>query len=223
MEKKLIRLTEQDLHRIVKESVNNIISEIGRSAYTQKKYDQTTRNEIIANAQAEVDRLRAEIANLTKKIRVAQSPEAVEQLNRQRSVLYKLRNRAVAKVWNLSNERVMTQGAKERATVKRRIDKAKANFYPSYNTSTFTEAYIRDVVNESIDRILKEGYYEDMHLNDETNVDECPYCGSNDVYKPKSFGFKSPSTYKCGECGADFDEQDYLDAMHQKWPDGYEI
>ena len=162
MEKKLIRLTEQDLHRIVKESVNNIISEIGRSAYTQKKYDQTTRNEIIANAQAEVDRLRAEIANLTKKIRVAQSPEAVEQLNRQRSVLYKLRNRAVAKVWNLSNERVMTQGAKERATVKRRIDKAKANFYPSYNTSTFTEAYIRDVVNESIDRILKEHEYGQM-------------------------------------------------------------
>ena len=162
MDKKLIRLTEQDLHKIVKESINNIISEIGRSAYTQKKYDQTTRNEIIANAQAEVDRLRAEIANLTKKIRVAQSPEAVEQLNRQRSVLYKLRNRAVSKVWNLSNERVMTQGAKERATVKRRIDKAKANFYPSYNTSTFTEAYIRDVVNESIDRILKEHEYGQM-------------------------------------------------------------
>jgi hypothetical protein len=154
--KKIIRLTESDLHNIVNESVNRLISEIGRTSYTQKKYDQNTRNEIIANAQAEVDRLRVAISDLTKKIRVAQTPEAKEQLINQRKQLYSLRNKAVSKVWNLSNERVMTKGAKERATIKRRNDRVKSNFYPNYNSSTFTESYIRDVVKEAVNKILTE-------------------------------------------------------------------
>ena len=154
--KKIIRLTESELHNIVKESVNSIISEVGRTSYTQKKYDQNTRNEIIANAQAEVDRLRAAISDLTKKIKVAQTPEAKEQLINQRKQLYSLRNKAVAKVWNLSNERVMTKGAKERATIKRRGDRIRSNFYPGYNSSTFTESYMRYAVREAVNRILAE-------------------------------------------------------------------
>lgn len=154
--KKIIRLTESDLHNIVKKSVNRIISEAGRMPYTQKKYDQNTRDEIISNVQAEVDKLRAAISDLTKKIRIAKTPEAREQLISKRKQLYGLRNRAVAKVWNLSNERVMTKGAKERATAKYRDNKMKSNFYPNYNTSTFTESYIRNVVDEAVNRILKE-------------------------------------------------------------------
>ena len=64
--RKIIRLTESDLHNIVKQSVNRIISEAGRTSYTQKKYDQNTRDEIISNVQAEVDKLRAAISDLTK-------------------------------------------------------------------------------------------------------------------------------------------------------------
>lgn len=150
--KKIIRLTESDLHDIIKKSVNRIISEAGRTSYTQKKYDQNTRDEIISNVQAEVDKLRAAISDLTKKIRIAKTPEAREQLISKRKQLYALRNRAVAKVWNLSNERVMTKGAKERATAKKRVKRINSKFYPNYDTSTFTESYIRNVVN----RILKE-------------------------------------------------------------------
>lgn len=37
MNKKLIRLTESDLHRIVKESVNRILNEYGNTSVGQKK------------------------------------------------------------------------------------------------------------------------------------------------------------------------------------------
>jgi len=211
MGKNLIRLTENDLCGIVNESVNNIISEVGRSPYTQKKYDQVTRDEIISNAKAEVDRLRAEISNLSKKIKVAQSPEAIEQLNRQRSTLYKLRNRAVAKVWNLSNERSMTQGAKERATIKRRNDRMRGNnmirFSPE-DVPTFTESYVRNIVKESINKTLKEGYLDDLHdywgQEDEPNL-ICPYCESDNVQELIGKDGTWDGSCKCYDCGNVFD------------------
>jgi len=170
--KKQVGLSEDWLYGIVKESINGVISESGRSSYTQKKYNAATRNEIISNAQSEVDKLRAEISNLTKKIRVAQSPEAIEQLKRQRNILYNLRNRAVAKVWNLSNERVMTAAAKERATNRYREkiakEKNKIRFTPE-DVPTFmesknvnkkmvrlTESGLHKIVKESVNKVIKE-------------------------------------------------------------------
>lgn len=80
-----------------------------------------------------------------------------------------------------------------------------------------TESDLHNIIKESVNIVLRESW--DNPFDDEERADECPYCGSNDVYQPKQFSIKSPLTYKCDTCGADFDYQDYLDNIQNK---GYE-
>lgn len=144
--------------------INEVVDENGRPPYTQKKYSYKTRHSIITDVYNEVIRLRTEIANLSKQIRYTQNPQEREELIAKRQELYKLRNRAVAKVWNLSNERTMTQGAKDRAAIKRRENKPKAtNINTTIESKTMnkkvirlTEGDLHRVVKESVKRILKE-------------------------------------------------------------------
>ena len=65
-----------------------------------------------------------------------------------------------------------------------------------------TEDDLHKIVKESVDRILKEGYYEDMYLNDYDDV-ECPSCGSNNVEPISAID----THYRCLDCGEEF----YLD------------
>ena len=54
MDKKVIRLTESDLHRIVKESVNRILNEIGNGPEYQKKLGALQARKVI-NADGNTD------------------------------------------------------------------------------------------------------------------------------------------------------------------------
>lgn len=135
------------------------INEAGRQPYTQKKYNYKTRHSIITDAQNEVTRLRGEISALTQQIRHMQDPQAKEQLIAQRQELCKLRNRAVAKVWNLSNERTMTAGAKQRAAIKRKADCSRPKNIISFSPEDvpyIDEGYLHRIVNESINKLLNE-------------------------------------------------------------------
>lgn len=147
--------------------INEVVDENGRPPYTQKKYNYKTRHSIITDVYNEVIRLRTEIAKLSKQIRYTQNPQEREELIAKRQELYKLRNRAVAKVWNLSNERTMTQGAKDRAAIKRKENKAKAtNINTTIESKTMnkkvirlTESDLHKIVKESVNRILKEDMF----------------------------------------------------------------
>ena len=66
-----------------------------------------------------------------------------------------------------------------------------------------TESDIHRIVKESVDRILKEGYYD---FYDDFNADdvECPSCGSNNVEPISAID----THYRCLDCGEEF----YLDS-----------
>jgi DNA-directed RNA polymerase subunit RPC12/RpoP len=65
-----------------------------------------------------------------------------------------------------------------------------------------TESDLRRIIKESVNRILKEGYYD---FDDDFNADdvECPYCGSNNVEPISAID----THYRCLDCGEEF----YLD------------
>ena len=86
----------------------------------RKPYSQDKRDSIIADVRQQIARLKGDISRLTAAIKNATSQEEKEQLLAQRAKLYKERNSAVAKEWNLRNKRQMTQGAKERSNIKRK-------------------------------------------------------------------------------------------------------
>lgn len=66
-----------------------------------------------------------------------------------------------------------------------------------------TESDLRRIIKESVNRILKEGYYD---FDDDFNADdvECPYCGSNNVEPISAID----THYRCLDCGEEF----YLDS-----------
>ena len=66
-----------------------------------------------------------------------------------------------------------------------------------------TESDLHGIVKESVNRILKEGYYD---FDDYFNADdvECPYCGSNNVEPISAID----THYRCLDCGEEF----YLDS-----------
>ena len=65
-----------------------------------------------------------------------------------------------------------------------------------------TESDLHRIIKESVNRILKEGYYD---FDDDFNADdvECPYCGSNNVEPISAID----THYRCLDCGEEF----YLD------------
>ena len=65
-----------------------------------------------------------------------------------------------------------------------------------------TESDLHKIIKESVNRILKEGYYD---FDDDFNADdvECPYCGSNNVEPISAID----THYRCLDCGEEF----YLD------------
>ena len=65
-----------------------------------------------------------------------------------------------------------------------------------------TESDLRRIIKASVNRILKEGYYD---FDDDFNADdvECPYCGSNNVEPISAID----THYRCLDCGEEF----YLD------------
>ena len=65
MNKKLIRLTESDLHRIVIESVNKILREEVDTGQITPAYE---RNRMYRNSSPREDEIRKKISNLRKKI-----------------------------------------------------------------------------------------------------------------------------------------------------------
>jgi len=67
-----------------------------------------------------------------------------------------------------------------------------------------TESDLHRIVKESVNKILKEGYYEDMYLDDYNDDVECPSCGSNNVEPISAID----THYRCLDCGEEF----YLDS-----------
>lgn len=65
-----------------------------------------------------------------------------------------------------------------------------------------TESELHRIIKESVNRILKEGYYD---FDNDFNADdvECPYCGSNNVEPISAID----THYRCLDCGEEF----YLD------------
>ena len=92
-----------------------------------KPYSDEVKEAIISNAQQMLDALVDNITRLTKRIRTASTPEEKEYLRSKRDEFYRKRNAVRAKIWSLTNNRKMTQGAKDRATTKRKLKKMQSN------------------------------------------------------------------------------------------------
>lgn len=89
-----------------------------------KPYSDEEKEAIISNAQQMLDALVDNITRLTKRISMASTPEEKEYLISKRDEYYRKRNAVRSKIWNLKNNRKMTQGAKDRATIKRKSKNA---------------------------------------------------------------------------------------------------
>lgn len=72
----------------------------------------------------------------------------------------------------------------------------------------FTESDLHRIVKESVGKILKEGYYDDLHdywgQEDEPNL-ICPYCESDNVQEVRGKDGSWDGSYRCHDCGKVFD------------------
>lgn len=71
-----------------------------------------------------------------------------------------------------------------------------------------TESDLHRIVKESVGKILKEGYYDDLHdywgQEDEPNL-ICPYCESDNVQEVRGKDGSWDGSYRCYDCGKVFD------------------
>lgn len=69
-----------------------------------------------------------------------------------------------------------------------------------------TESDLHRIVKESIGKILKEGYYEDLYLDDNDDSElKCPYCESDNVQEIMGKNGSWDGSCKCYDCGKVFD------------------
>lgn len=102
------------------------------------------------------------------------------------------------------------QGAK----VEQNIETTKDNNIKTENYTymkkliRLTEGDLHRVVKESVDKILKEGYYDDLHdywgQEDEPNL-ICPYCESDNVQEVRGKDGSWDGSCRCYDCGKVFD------------------
>jgi hypothetical protein len=71
-----------------------------------------------------------------------------------------------------------------------------------------TESDLHRIVKESVGKILKEGYYDDLHdymgQEDEPNL-ICPYCESDNVQEVRGKDGSWDGSCRCYDCGKVFD------------------
>lgn len=69
-----------------------------------------------------------------------------------------------------------------------------------------TESDLHRIVKESIGKILKEGYYEDLYLDDNDDSElRCPYCESDNVQEVRGKDGSWDGSCRCYDCGKVFD------------------
>lgn len=78
-----------------------------------------------------------------------------------------------------------------------------------------TESDLHDIIKESVNRILKEGYYEDLYdyMGQSDEPDYCPYCDSHNIENVGDLPNWAGGTgdkWRCNDCGEEFDWDTYI-------------
>lgn len=83
------------------------------------------------------------------------------------------------------------------------------------NIIRLTESDLHKIIKESVNRILKEGYYEDLHdyMGQSDEPDYCPYCDSYNIENVGGLPNWAGGTgdkWRCNDCGEEFDWDTYI-------------